>query len=173
MERRVATCLVLALAGCAHPETGEEPSLASLGSGPSAALMGEPGSTSYQYFTAVKQTVGRHWDPQGQLRLNDPRGAAIGKNRYTLLSVTLDAGGKLLDVHVKESSGLYYVDDAALLAFQKSELPTPPAEVIKEGFVKFDFGFLLDFGSRPWRPGKVPDAGIPQRLAGDAGEKRG
>jgi TonB family protein len=113
--------------------------------GPPARASSAP-RTSGQYFDSVKGTVASHWDPVKPWRERDPKGTLYAyKNRYVLLSIELDAAGKLLDAHVEKSSGLDFLDEAAVLAFKDSAFAKPPAALLKEGRVRFQFGFRMDF----------------------------
>jgi TonB family protein len=104
------------------------------------------------FFNRVKQAVGTHWDPNGPLRQRDPTGNIYGgRDRYTLLSITLDAQGGLRDVHVEKSCGVDFLDEAAIAAFQKSQpFPNPPPGLVdKDNAIRFQFGFFLEFGGGP------------------------
>lgn len=104
------------------------------------------------FFNRVKQAVGTHWDPNTPLRQRDPTHNIYGgRDRYTLLSITLDAQGGLRDVHVEKSSGVDFLDEAAIAAFQKSQpFPNPPPGLLeKDNSIHFQFGFFMDFGGGP------------------------
>ena len=104
------------------------------------------------FFNRVKQAVGTHWDPRTPMRQRDPTGNIYGgRDRYTLLSITLDGQGMLRDVHVEKSSGVEFLDEAAIVAFQQSQpFPNPPPGLMdKDNAVRFQFGFFLEFGGGP------------------------
>jgi len=103
------------------------------------------------FFNRVKQGVSWAWDPGQKLRRRDPTGAVFGgKDRVTVLSVTLDAEGYLKDVDVTRSSGLDFLDEEAVAAFQKAQpFPRPPPGMMTGGLVVFDFSFYLDMGGTP------------------------
>jgi TonB family protein len=104
------------------------------------------------FFNRVKQAVGTHWDPNSPLRQRDPTGQIYGgRDRYTLLSITLDAQGALREVHVEKSSGVDFLDEAAIAAFQKSQpFPNPPPGLLeKDNAIHFQFGFFMEFGGGP------------------------
>jgi TonB family protein len=112
------------------------------------------------FFNRVKQAVGTHWDPNAALRQRDQTGQIYGgRDRYTLLSIILDAQGGLREVHVEKSSGVEFLDEAAIAAFQKSQpFPNPPPGLLeKDNAIHFQFGFFLEFGGGPrmrlFRPG--------------------
>ena len=58
----------------------------------------------------------------------DPTGTMYGgRDRVTVLSVTLDREGNLEDVVVERSSGLDFLDIEAVKAFEKAQpFPHPP-----------------------------------------------
>ncbi len=104
------------------------------------------------FFNRVKQAVGTHWDPNSPLRQRDPTGNIYGgRDRYTLLSITLDSQGGLTDAHVEKSSGVDFLDEAAIAAFQKSQpFPNPPPGLLEKDHANhFQFGFFMDFGGGP------------------------
>ncbi len=101
------------------------------------------------FFNRVKQFVGMNWDPVTPMRLRDPSGEIYGnKDRYTLLTITLDASGQLEDARVESSSGLEFLDLAAVQAFQKAQpFPNPPPGLLADDHkVRFSFGFSLELG---------------------------
>jgi TonB family protein len=132
----VAAAVVLMLAGCAHPE-------ASAPKGPPQWL------TAADYFNVVKKEVMPHWDAAALLRQRDPTGSLYGeRSRSTLVSVTLGPDGMLRDVQVTQSSGVDFLDAEAVLAFKKSEpLPPPPAGLLTDNVLKFEFEFSMESAS--------------------------
>ncbi|KFE62066.1 putative TolA protein [Hyalangium minutum] len=104
------------------------------------------------FFNRVKQNVGMHWDPNVQLRRRDPTGGIYsGKDRYTLLNVTLDQKGMVQDIRVEKSSGLDFLDMEAIASFQRAQpFPNPPAGLLdSDATVRFSFGFFLEMGGGP------------------------
>lgn len=157
-----------------------EPSLGHLGTGGLARLMPSPaaldriiggaandkldlpeGEGTYlntrewkyaSFFNRVKQRVGQTWNPMSQLRLRDPTGQIYGgRDRYTMLSVTLDADGRLKDAWVERSSGLDFLDLEAVQAFERAQpFPNPPPGLLaSDQTVRFQFGFFLEMTGRP------------------------
>lgn len=104
------------------------------------------------FFNRLKRGVSHYWNPVLHLRYRDPSGNIYGhRTRVTVLSVTLAADGSLKDVAVERSSGVDFLDDAALLAFRQAQpFPNPPAGLIgNDGDVRFPFGFHLGFSRGP------------------------
>lgn len=104
------------------------------------------------FFNRVKQSINNHWNPGDQLRLRDPTGQIYGgRDRYTILAVTLDEKGRLKDTYVEKSSGLDFLDLEAVKAFERAQpFPNPPPGLLAaDSTVKFQFGFMLELGGRP------------------------
>lgn len=104
------------------------------------------------FFNRVKQSVGQQWNPAGQLRLRDPTGNVYGgRDRYTLLTITLDDQGRLKDAFVDKSSGLDFLDLEAIKAFERAQpFPNPPPGILAaDATVRFQFGFFLEMSGRP------------------------
>ncbi|HYQ80162.1 MAG TPA: TonB family protein, partial [Anaeromyxobacteraceae bacterium] len=102
------------------------------------------------YFNRIKQSVSMTWDPSGAVRSRDPTGERyLFKDRVTVLSITLNADGGLTDAHVVKTSGVDFLDRAAVEAFQKAQpFVNPPTGLADAGGeIKFTFGFYLEVGS--------------------------
>jgi outer membrane biosynthesis protein TonB len=95
------------------------------------------------FFERVKRNVRQHWDPNREYRLRDPSGEVYGhKDRYTVLRVVLDKRGYILDTTIAGQSGLPFLDNEALRAFGSSgPFLNPPEGLVKDGKIRFDFGF--------------------------------
>lgn len=104
------------------------------------------------FFNRVKESINHHWNPSDQLRLRDPTGQIYGgRDRYTILTVTLDQNGRLRDTYVDKSSGLDFLDLEAVKAFERAQpFPNPPPGLLAaDSTVKFQFGFMLELSGRP------------------------
>ncbi|WP_342381450.1 TonB family protein [Myxococcus stipitatus] len=104
------------------------------------------------FFNRVKQSVGMHWNPNESLRLRDPTGRMYsGKDRHTLLEITLDEKGRVTDIQVEKSSGLDFLDMEAVSSFQRAQpFPNPPPGLLSDDSkVRFSFGFFLEMGGGP------------------------
>jgi TonB family protein len=104
------------------------------------------------FFNRVKQSVGQEWNPTSQMRLRDPTGQIYGgRDRYTILTVTLDGTGRLKDAFVDKSSGLDFLDLEAVKAFERAQpFPNPPPGILAtDQTVRFQFGFFLELSGRP------------------------
>lgn len=104
------------------------------------------------FFNRVKRGVSDHWSPGEVYLRHDPYGNIYGvKDRYTVLNVVLDSEGDLSDVTVARSSGVGFLDDEAVHAFQlASPFPNPPHGLLEtDGSIRFQFGFFFEIGDRP------------------------
>ena len=104
------------------------------------------------FFNRVKQSVSQEWNPSGQMRLRDPSGQIYGgRDRYTILTVTLDGTGRIKDAFVDKSSGLDFLDLEAVKAFERAQpFPNPPPGILAtDQTVRFQFGFFLELSGRP------------------------
>jgi len=100
------------------------------------------------FFIRVKDSVQNYWidNFRREFRRRDPTGRSMGnQNRVTLLTITLDRSGSLDDVRVSRSSGLRYLDDAAIQAFRQAQpFPNPPDGIVEsDGSIRFNFQFVL------------------------------
>jgi len=101
------------------------------------------------YFNRIKQAVSSTWNPQRALDQRDPDRSVFGnRDRYTLLSVTLDDTGQLKDVVVKKTSGVEFLDKSTIEAFKRAQpfANPPPGIVEPNGEIRFTFGFYLEVG---------------------------
>lgn len=94
------------------------------------------------FFNRVKRAISREWRPQPIFRMY---GRTWGiKIRVTIVVVTLDLKGKVLQVGVRRSSGVVALDVEAMRAVRAAvAFPNPPKALIRNGRVKFSFGFHL------------------------------
>ncbi len=108
------------------------------------------------YFNRIRDAISRVWAPQMAIRRYDPQGKLLGKqSRTTVVEVTLDPNGNLLNASIQTPSGVFYLDEAALQAFQKAgPFPNPPKVLFAQrdqfsfnfGFrISIEQGFSLDF----------------------------
>lgn len=99
------------------------------------------------YFNRISQAVRGQWDPNGAMRERDPSGARFGdRDWFTLLLVKLDDHGGLKDVAVQRSSGLDFLDNAAVLALRRAQpFVNPPTGLADaRGEIVFTYGFTLE-----------------------------
>ena len=109
------------------------------------------------YFNRIKETVSHVWSPDRQIQRYDPQGTMFGqRDRYTIVIVTLDRQGVVVDVNVRTESGVDYLDQEAVRTFKvAASFPNPPLAVFGDGntfdfafgfHVSYEKGFFGDFG---------------------------
>ncbi len=111
------------------------------------------------YFNRIKQAVSATWDPHTPYVARDPDGKTFGRSdRATLVDVTLDDSGHLKSIVVAHTSGLDFLDRAAVNAFEKAQpFMNPPRGVVDErGEIRFGFTFVLEFGHPGLRIYRAP-----------------
>jgi TonB family protein len=116
------------------------------------------------YFNRIKQAVAANWDPLTPLDARDPDRSMFGfKDRFTLLGVTLDDTGHLKSLVVEQTSGVEFLDRAALTAFRSAQpFMNPPRGIVDgNGEIKFSFGFFLEVGRSGLRIYRSPLPGMP------------
>jgi len=101
------------------------------------------------FFLRVREAVAQAWDPEKPYRANDPDGTVYGyKNWFTVLSITLDANGRLIEpIIISQPSGLRFLDLEAMRAVRAAApFTNPPKEIVDPatGRIKFRFGFLVE-----------------------------
>jgi TonB family protein len=104
------------------------------------------------FFNRVKQSVGTQWDPNTVLMRRDPSGQTYsGRDRYTLVNVTLDENGRVANITIEKSCGLDFLDLAAVESFKKAQpFPNPPPGLLEDDSkVRFKFGFFMEMGGGP------------------------
>jgi TonB family protein len=104
------------------------------------------------YFNRIKEAVSGAWDVRKAIEQRDPdRTIYAFKDRYTLVSVTLDDHGAVKDLAVARTSSVDFLDRVAVDAFRRAQPFTNPPQglVDASGEIRFQFGFYVEAG----RPG--------------------
>jgi len=99
------------------------------------------------YFNRISRAVREQWDPNSAMQVRDPTGTRFGsRDWFTLLVVKLDDRGVVRDVQVQRSSGLDFLDEAAVQALRKAQpFVNPPLGLADEhGEIVFSYGFTLE-----------------------------
>ena len=99
------------------------------------------------YFNRVAARVGDHWHPAEAYRSHDPEGTLhSGQTLTTRLQVYLRADGSLDRVAIDCSSGLDFLDNVAVEAFEKAQpFLNPPRGLVGDtGLINFGFGFVFE-----------------------------
>lgn len=108
------------------------------------------------FFNRVKEQVAQNWHPEQAYRMRDPHGNIYGtKDRLTVLAIALNPDGSLNKVYVAESSGVDFLDDEAIKAFEAAQpFPNPPPGLVAgdSKLISFRFGFMFEINSaEPWK----------------------
>jgi TonB family protein len=101
------------------------------------------------FFNRVKQNVAEVWNPMDAARVRDPTGSRyFSKDRTTVLAVTLNPQGTITEIKVARSSGLDFLDQTAIDAFEKAQpfVNPPPGLADARGDIRFTFGFHVATG---------------------------
>lgn len=112
----------------------------------------------WDFFQRVKDRVQSEWQPGTVWRSRDPNGQRYGiKPRLTVLRVTLDPEGAVKQLQVARTSQLGFLDDEASRAFSAAgPFPNPPRDLVRNGEVEFQFGFMFEVGSNKFKFFRVP-----------------
>jgi TonB family protein len=106
------------------------------------------------FFNRVKQTVAENWNPMSAAQSRDPDGSRyFYKDRTTVLAVTLNQQGGVTDIKVARSSGLPFLDQTAVEAFERAQPFVNPPNGLADsrGEIRFTFGFHIDTGGGGFR----------------------
>ena len=106
------------------------------------------------FFSRLKTKVGPIWHSKinHEIRRRDPtRKVYLTKKRTTVLSVSLGRDGKLIDTKVVKSSGVNFIDRAAIFSFQNgAPFPNPPKGMVNgDGVLFIKFGFVIHVDAPP------------------------
>lgn len=112
----------------------------------------------WDFFQRVKDRVSGEWEPGSVWRSRDPTGQRYGvKPRLTILRVTLDVEGALKHMAVQRKSGLEFLDDEAERAFTAAgPFPNPPRDMLRNGEIEFQFGFMFEVSTHRFKFFRVP-----------------
>ncbi len=111
------------------------------------------------FFNRVKQTVAENWNPMGAASVRDPTGSRyFQKDRTTVLAITLNPQGGVTEIKVARSSGLDFLDQTAIDAFEKAQPFVNPPNGLADahGDIRFTFGFHVSTGGGGFRFFKGP-----------------
>jgi len=104
------------------------------------------------FFNRMKRQVAQNWHPDQVYVRRDPSGKVYGtKDRLTVLNIALHPDGRLARAWVADASGVGFLDDEAIKAFQIAQpFPNPPSALIEgdSNLITFRFGFHFHVGDR-------------------------
>lgn len=100
----------------------------------------------YGFYYRIKQRLEQHWGNslREKARTLTRRSMASSVDRVTALVVILDSLGRIVNVHLKSTSGVEELDAAAIESFNKAgPFPNPPKEMLENGKAKIEWGFVV------------------------------
>ncbi len=107
------------------------------------------------FFNRVKRTVAQNWRPAELLVQRDPSGQVYGaRDKVTRLKIWMTPDGRLDKIVVMQGSGVDFLDDEAVRAFQAAQpFPNPPAALVdaRTKLITFEFGFHLEIEKSTWK----------------------
>ena len=102
----------------------------------------------------MKQNVAEVWNPMDAARVRDPTGSRyFNKDRTTVLLGDAQPAGDVTEIKVARSSGLDFLDQTAIDAFEKAQpfVNPPPGLADARGDIRFTFGFHVSTGGGGFR----------------------
>jgi TonB family protein len=102
----------------------------------------------YGFYHRIRKKLEQFWgrsiQEKAQFFFKQGRRVASDENLITSVEVTLDTTGHIVGITVKGSSGVKELDDAALESFnQAGPFPNPPKDLVQNGEVKIEWGFVV------------------------------
>jgi TonB family protein len=102
------------------------------------------------FFNRLKRQVAQNWHPDQVYLRRDPTGNVYGtRDRLTVLQVSLKPNGSVAKIFVSKKSGVDFLDDEAVRAFQEAQpFPNPPGGLVdtRSNLITFSFGFHFQIG---------------------------
>jgi protein TonB len=101
----------------------------------------------FGFYQRIKHKLEQYWG--ASLRENAEKifkqGRKLAAENYvTSLVIEMDSNGQIVHVHVKGSSGVSELDDAAIDSFNKAgPFPNPPKDLLHAGRAKIEWGFVV------------------------------
>lgn len=102
----------------------------------------------YGFYFRIKQKLEQHWGlsikEKADKIFRQGRSIASDTNHVTSLVIVMDSWGKIVDVKVKSPSGVNELDEAAVESFNRAgPFPNPPKDMVKNGKVVIEWGFVV------------------------------
>ena len=94
--------------------------------------------------------VAQNWEPWKVYQTRDPSGNVYGhKTKVTRVQVSMKPSGVLAKIYVVDGSGVDFLDDEAVRAFQAAgPFPNPPMALVDSAtnLITFQFSFHVEIG---------------------------
>lgn len=102
-------------------------------------------STYWSFFDRAKSRLQRNWNPSRVFRRFDPEFRKLGSERTTVVKITLQQDGAILEAAVSHSSGLDFLDQEALRALRAAKPfnNVPPGMLDQFGRATFEWAFVV------------------------------
>ncbi|MCK5073871.1 MAG: energy transducer TonB [Bacteriovoracaceae bacterium] len=102
----------------------------------------------FSFYERIKRKLEKYWgtslDQVARQLYRQGRFVASGGHKITSVTVTLDDVGNIVNILVKDTSGITELDNVAVDSFNKAgPFPNPPQGMLKNGFIKIEWGFVL------------------------------
>jgi TonB family protein len=102
----------------------------------------------YGFYHRIRQKLEQFWGrsiyEKAQQMVKEGRRLPAGQEVVTALEITLNSQGKVLSIRIMGTSGVKELDEAAVESFnQAGPFPNPPQDLIVEGKVKIEWGFVV------------------------------
>jgi TonB family protein len=106
------------------------------------------------FFNRIKRQVAQVWQPGSVFSRAGAAQNATAKTWPTEVRVSLRPDGRLAAIIITKASGMTELDSEAIRSFRAAgPFPNPPAELVKNGLIQFEFGFFFEVNSSrtTWR----------------------
>ena len=102
----------------------------------------------YGFYHRIRQKLEQFWgrsiQEKAQMLSKRGRAPASDEDLITALEITLDQDGEIVAIKVKGTSGIKELDDAAIESFNDAgPFPNPPKDLISDGKVTLEWGFVV------------------------------
>lgn len=102
----------------------------------------------YGFFNRIRGKLEQFWGKslheKADALYKSGRRLPASDQYTTALVITMDADGAILKVHVKSSSGVRELDDAAIESFNSAgPFPNPPKDLVVNGRATIEWGFVV------------------------------
>ena len=103
----------------------------------------------YGFYHRIRQKLeqfwGRNLQEQADRLFKSGRTIAGDKNHITSVVIDINSKGEIVRVHIKSTSGVKELDDAAVNAFnQAGPFPNPPTKMLKNGIATIEWSFVVN-----------------------------
>jgi TonB family protein len=102
----------------------------------------------YGYYHRIRQKLEQYWGntlrEKAESLYRQGRTIASNSEKMTFLVITLNQMGEIVKIHIKSTSGIRELDDAAIESFNKAgPFPNPPKGMVINGSAQIEWGFVV------------------------------